>query len=509
MTKYREILRLHSQGISQRNIAASCECSRNTIAKVLKRAEELSISWPLPPTMTDGELQDQLFPQEEQHHRKMPDLEYIHQELNKDGVNLRLLWYEYCETCRRGKEVPFMYSQFCYHYQQFSMKKRASMHIPRKAAEQTEVDWAGSPAHIIDRVTGELIPVSMFVGVLSFSQYAYVEAFMNQNMESWISAHINMVTFFHGVTKIIVPDNLKTGVTKADWYTPEINRTYREFAEYYNTAIIPARVRKPKDKPNAEGSVKIISTWITAALRNQEFFSLAELNAAIREKLKLCNNRPFQKKMGSRSELFTQEEKPLLLPLPATPFELASWKQATVQFNYHISIEKNHYSVPYEYIKQKVEVRITKRFIEVFYNHLRIASHPRIYGKLGAYSTVESHMPKDHQAYVKWDAARFVSWAAKIGPHTESTVKTILSSLKIEQQAFRSCMGLLRLADKYSSKRLEAACAKALSYTPYPSLKSVKTILASGVDSVPTEPTKKTSDEFGFTHGSDYYGRKH
>jgi len=442
--------------------------------------------------------------------RKLPDLEYIHKELMKQGVTLRLLWTEYCEECRRGKQIPLMYSQFCYHYQKYAQKKRASLHIPRKPGEQIEVDWAGKTTYIIERNTGEVITCYVFVAALSYSQYAYVEAFLSQNLESWIQAHVHMFQFYQGVSRIIVPDNLKTGVNKPDWYSPEINRTYHEMAEYYNTAIIPARVRKPKDKPNAEGTVGYISTWIIAALRKRQFFTLHELNQAIQIKLNEFNKRPFQKKTGSRLSIFLEQEKTMLFPVPAAPFELATWKQATVQFNYHISVEKNHYSVPYEYIKQKVDVRITERVIEVFYKHVRICSHPRLYGRIGQYSTVESHMPKEHQQYVSWDADRFISWAQKIGPNTVVTVKSILSRYKIEQQGYRSCMGLLKLADKYSVLRLEAACRKALSYTPHPSLKSVKTILSTGQDKVAVEPdvnSKADSSKHGFTHGAAYYRR--
>jgi transposase len=511
MTKYREILRLQSQGISRRGIAASCECSRNTVAKVLLRAEELNCSWPPPEGVSDGDLERQFFPpRAASSPRRMPDLEYLHKELMKQGVTLKLLWTEYCEKCRQEREIPLQYSQFCYHYQSFAQKKRASMHIPRKPGEQTEVDWAGQSAVIIDRDTGELISVYVFVATLSYSQYAYVEGFLSQSQESWIAAHVHMFEFFQGVTKIIVPDNLKTGVSKPDWYSPVINRTYHELAEHYNTAIIPARVRKPKDKPNAERTVGVISTWIIAALRHKQYFSLFELNEAIREKLKGFNGRNFQRKTGSRLSVFLTEEKPMLQKLPAAPFELALWKQATVQFNYHISVEKNHYSVPYEYIKQKVDVRLTERIIEVFFNHTRICSHPRIKGKIGHYSTLPAHMPAEHKEYVSWNGERFISWAWKIGQYTSATVKAILSVHKIEQQGYRSCMGLLKLADKYSVTRLEAACRKALSYTPRPSFKSVKTILSTGQDKIAEEPAAQPasgSSHYGFTRSADYYRR--
>jgi transposase len=511
MTKYREILRLHSQGISQRSIARSCECSRNTVSKVIARATELNITWPLSSETTDGGLEKLFFPQETTSTRhRHPDLEYIHKELAKSGVTLKLLWSEYCEECSLHNELPLMYSHFCCHYQKFAENQRATMHIPRKPGEQIEVDWAGQTASIIDRDTGEIILAYIFVAVLSYSQYAYVEAFLSQDQESWNSAHVNMYRFFGGVTRILVPDNLKTGVQKIEWYTPVINKSYHEMAEHYNTAVIPARVRKPKDKPNAEGTVGNISTWIVAALRNHKFFSLQELNQAIREKLQAFNTKPFQKKEGSRHSVFLGEEKPMLMPLPATAYELAVWKTATVQFNYHIFVDKMHYSVPYEYIKHKVDVRVTRNVIEIFYNNHRVCSHPRLYGRLGQYSTVEAHMPENHQNYVQWNAERYIAWAQKIGPNTTVTVKAILSSHKVEQQGYKSCMALLKLADKYSVSRLEGACKKALSYTPHPSFKSVKTILSTGQDKVTGEQSAKTNEtsaNFGFTRGADYYGR--
>lgn len=513
MTKYREILRLYNQGISHRSIAASLECSRNTISKVLARAKELNVAWPLSQETTDGELDKLFFPQsaEMSSLRRYPDTEYLHKEMAKNGVTLKLLWSEYCEECRLSNELPLMYSHFCYQYQKFAETKRASMHIPRKPGEKLEVDWAGQTASIVDRDSGEVINAYVFVGTLSYSQYSYVEAFLSQDQESWITAHTNMYRFYDGVTRILIPDNLKTGVEKATWYSPVINKTYHEMAEHYDTAVIPARVRKPKDKPNAERTVGVISTWIIAALRNNKFFSLIELNKAIREKLQTFNSKPFQKKEGSRLSIFLTEEKPMLLPMPAATYEVAIWKIATVQFNYHIFVDKMHYSVPYEYIKHKVDVRITRNIVEVFFNNHRICSHPRLYGRLGQYSTTEIHMPEDHQNYIQWSSDRFISWAKNIGESTEVTVRSILSANKIEQQGFRSCMALLKLVDKYSVVRVEAACRKALSYTPKPSYKSVKTILSTGQDKLTDEqPPQKRDDsaEYGFTRGADYYGRK-
>ena len=510
MTSYHEILRLSAQGISQRSIARSCGCSRNTVSRVLTQAQQKKIEWSVIQDLTDGDLYNILFPNQNQPGlHKAPDCQYIHREMAKSGVTLSLLWNEYCEQCRINNEIPLKYVQYCNYYRKFAVTTRATMHIHRKPGEQTEVDWAGQTAAIIDRDSGEIIPAYIYVAVLSYSQYAYVEAFLRQELECWIAAHVNAFKFFGGVTRILIPDNLKTGVYQAFWYNPVINKTYHEMAEHYGTAVIPARVRKPKDKPNAEGAVGVISTWILAALRNQKFFSLSTLNEAILEKLDIFNSNPFQKKAGSRLSSFLEEERSTLQPLPVSPYELAMWKIAIVQFNYHITIEKMHYSIPYEYIKHQVDVRITRQVIEVFFHNHRICSHPRLHGREGQYSTVTEHMPEDHQKYIQWNGERFISWAENVGTHTVIAIKAILASHKIEQQGYRGCMALLKLADRYSVTRLESACARALSYTPSPSYKNISTILKSGQDKLGQQememPDNEEANQYGFTRGADYY----
>ena len=286
MTRYREILRLSNLGLSQQNIADSCGVSKKTVNRVLKKAKELNISWPIDANDTDEVLAEKLFPSASKtvtSNKRMPDFANIRKELLHNGVSKKLLWTEYMEDCRANGDEPLMYSQFCYHIQQDEQKHRATMHINRKPGEQVEVDWAGDPAIIIDPYTGQIIKAYIFVGVMTYSQYAYVEAFLDMKQKSWITAHVHMYEFFGGVAKILVPDNCKTAVVHNNsWYNQQINETYQEMAEQYGTASIPARVRSPKDKPNAEGTVGNISTWITAALRHEQFFSLAELNRAIR-----------------------------------------------------------------------------------------------------------------------------------------------------------------------------------------------------------------------------------
>ena len=355
-------------------------------------------------------------------------------------------------------------------------------------------------------LTGEIIPAYIFVATLNYSGYAYVEAFLSRNQENWIAAHVNTYRFFGGSTRILVPDNLKTGVLKNTKSEVVLNRTYQEMAEHYGTAVLPARVRKPKDKPSVEGAVGVISTWIIAALRNWKSFTLRELNEAIRGKLEEYHHKPFQKREGSRLSVFLEEEKPMLQPLPPRAFEFAGWRICTVAYNYHIYVEKMFYSVPSVYIKKKVDVRLTINMVEVFLDSERIASHARKHGRPGQYSTLPEHMPEDHRKYTQWNAERFHSWARGIGENTVAVVKAILASRKIEQQSYRACMALLKLSDKYSDSRLEAACKRALSYTPSPSFKSIQTILATGQDELPDEETPDPSAEFGFTRGPGYYG---
>jgi transposase len=510
MTKYREILRLKSLDFSERNIALSCSISRNTVSKVIKKSVELNLSWPLSENLTDEILGEMLFPKEKSAtNKRMPDYFHIQKELLRNGVTKKLLWVEYCEDCRMNGEEPLMYSHFCYYIQQDEQKRRATMHIPRKPGEQVEVDWAGGPVHIIDPNTGEITNAYLFVGVMTYSQYTYVEAFINEQKKAWIAAHVHMYEYFGGVARILVSDNCATAVNikKSTWYTTELNTTYYEMAEHYGTAIIPARVRRPKDKPNVEGSVHLVSTWITAALRNEQFFSIAELNAAIKEKLVKFNANLFQKKEGSRLSIFLGEEKPLLATLPATHFEPTDWRQATVQFNYHIVVDKMFYSVPYQYIKNKVDVRITETTIEIFYQHNRISSHRRLFGRPGQYSTIIEHMPEGHQKYLDWNGDRFRRWANQIGKNTNEVVNSILTSGRVEQQSYRSCMGLLKLAEKYSPGLLEEACKKALAYSYSPSYKSIKNLLVTMKEkSAVEQPEVKKTNQYGITRGARYYG---
>lgn len=510
MTNYREILRLQSLELNKTQIAEATGYSRTTIIQTLRLAEEKGIKYPLPDSISDRQLANMLFPPAPgKPIYKMPDYEYVHKELMRNGVTLNLLWLEYCDSCRSSGELPYQSTQFNKYYNDFLLKKNATMHLNHKPGEVMQVDWAGDTASVVDTDTGEVLPVYVFVSTLPFSGYSYVEAFFSMDQESWTAAHVNAYKYYGGVARIIQCDNLKTGVIKHGRNEVSLNRAYQDLAEHYGTAIIPARVRSPRDKAMVEGTVGVISTFILAAIRNEQFLSLHELNSAIWERLHLFNHKPFQKKEGNRALLF-EEEKPFLLPLTPRPFELAVWKVATVGPNYHICVDGMNYSVPYEYIKQKVDVRVTRIIIETFFGGTRICSHPRLNGRANQYSTMEDHMPPNHKQYTKWNSERFIEWAAKVGYNTEIVIRAILTGYKVEQQGYKACMGLLRLSDKYSAQRLEIACKKALSYTPQPSLKNVQTILSSGQDKVKDTPVTKpfSPSQYGFTRGAEYYDRR-
>ena len=468
MTNYREILRLKNMGFNNRQIADSSGATRQTVIAVLQRAAACELSYQDAETLSDRELAKLLFQQ-------------------------------------GARATPYQLTQFKKYYREYAAQTKATMHLSRKPGELMEVDWAGQTAAITDDTTGEVIDAYVFVAVLPYSGYGYVEAFLNQTQSSWIAAHVNAYEYFGGVTRILVPDNLKTGVTKHTKSEIVLNRSYQEMAEHYGTAIIPTRVRTPKDKATVEGTVGIISTYILATIRNQKFFTLAELNTEIRERLHKFNHKPFQRKDGSRALLFV-EERQFLLPLPARSYELAEWKKAIVQYNYHVLTDGHYYSVPYEYIKREVDVRLTRNVVEVFSDGSRICSHVRLYDRRNVYSTQQSHMPPNHQEYSQWNGDRFRSWAAKIGANTTVVVEALFAGYKVEQQGYRTCMSLLKLSEQFTPERLEAACGAALKYTPRPSYKAIQTILRSGRDKTPDEPqVPAEASKYGFTRGSDYY----
>jgi transposase len=511
MVNYREILRLRSLGYSQRQIAASVHSSRDTVGAVFKLADEHEIEWPLEEVLTDTALQRLFYPKRlSQSDRKEPNYGYIHKELAKSGVNLSLLWSEYCESCYAEKSIPYMYTQFCEKYRDWASLTKATMRIRHKPGDTMQVDWAGNTMDIYDPFTGETFKAYLFVSVLPCSCYAYAEACTDMRSESWILCHVHAYNYFGGVTRILIPDNLKTGIVKNTRYETVLNRSYSEMAEHYDTAIIPARVEHPKDKSMAEGTVKHASTWIIAALRNRKFFSLQELQDAVAEKLEEFNSKPFQRREGSRLTAFINEEKPFLKQLPISSFEPAVWSTATVQSDYLITDGKNKFSVPFDLIGETVDTRVTRNTIEAFYRGARVASHPRL-EKIQRYPIVlQEHMPEEHKKYLTYNESDFLAWANSIGNGTLAVVKEFLNNGKVSEQGYKSCASLTKLSDRYGHERLENACTRALAYTSQPTVRSISTILKNGQDKVKSEQAnqKTTSgSRYGITRGSEYFSK--
>jgi transposase len=478
--KIKEVLRLKWEcQISERSIARSCRISRSTVSEYLKRAEAAGLEWPLSEEITDNQLYERLFPRTKQLNPKaayVPDWQTVHLELRKKGVTLRLLWMEYLESYPQG----YGYSQFCQLYRNWSGKFKPTMRLNHKAGEKLFVDYAGQTISVIDPKTGEIQEAEIFVAVLGASSYTYAEAQWHQDLPNWIGGHVRAYEFLGGVTEIVVPDNLKAGVSHPSRYDPEINQTYQEMAEHYGVAVIPARVARPRDKSKAEVGVQNVERWILARLRNQRFFSLFELNKAIRELLKDLNNRKMEHLGKSRKELFDLVDKPALKPLPATPYEFALWKKAKISIDYHVEYDDVYYSVPCHLYPAEVLIRATERAIEIFHNGQRVTLHPRSH-ELGRHFTIKEHMPSDHRFYSEWSPERFIRWAEKIGPETAKVVQMELGSRQHPEQAFRACLGILGFARKYSVERLESACRYAVANEIH-SYKGIKNILVNHLD---------------------------
>ncbi|MBR4724576.1 MAG: IS21 family transposase [Lachnospiraceae bacterium] len=511
MSKEKQILSLYIDNYSQRKIATMLNVSRNTVSAVIAAAKRAKLPALQLASMDELSLAALLFPEKANEPvQVVPDFEHIHKELLRQGVTLRLLWEEYSDACRESKQPPYMYSQFCKLYGDYVDKNKLTMHIQHKPGDKLMVDWAGTTLPLYDNITGENTKCYLFVATLPFSMYCYAEACMAMKQEDWINAHVHMYSFLGGTTRLLVSDNLKTGVVKNKKHDdPVINRSYQELADHYRTALLPARVLAPKDKAAVEGSVGQLTSRIIAKLRDKRFFSLTELNKAISHELKTFNDRPFQKREGSRSSVYIEEELPFMQPLPQWPYEYATWKVATVQLNYHVAIDKQYYSVPYAYARKKVDIRLTKSIVEVFYQGTRICSHKRLHGRMGQYDTNPDHMPANHQLYSEWNSERFKHWAETIGPSTKEAIIRIFDSYRVEEQAYKGCLSLLKLADKYSAARLENACKVALTHIPNPRYKNIRLILEAGQD-LPKHSEKNTTDhvqENGYTHlrGAAYY----
>lgn len=482
MRRIREVLRQRWEcGLSERVVAVSCSLSRSTVAKYVSRATAAGLCWPLPEDMTDEALERRLFsaPEQPSGPHYVPDWADIHRELSRKGVTLQLVWEEYKQAHPDG----YQYTQFCVRYRAWRETLDLPMRQDHKAGEKLFVDYCGQTVPVTDRNTGEVRETQIFVSVLGVSNYTYVEACWTQKLPEWLMAHVRALAYYGGVPALVVCDNLRSGVTSAHRYEPEAHRSYEDLAEHYGCAVLPARVRKPKDKAKVEKGVQDVERRILAPLRHRTFFSLHELNEAIKWLLLQYNAKPFQKLEGSRQSLFEQLDQPALRPLPAQPYEYAEWKKARVNIDYHVAILDNFYSVPYQLVNETLDVRITDTAVECFHKNKRVASHLRLMRR-GHYATHKAHMPRSHQDYAEWTPERLVQWAAKTGPQTAEAVESILRARPHPQQGFRACLGLMRLCKEYGGERLEAACARALA-TKTVSFKSIESILKRHLDQRP------------------------
>lgn len=506
MEKLRQILKLHEMSnLSCRDIASTLNISKTVVSQYISEFKACKLNCSNTENLSDSDLLDRLGKKKRQS-AKYRILEscfkYFTVELKKTGVTLYLLWQEYNQKHPEG----YSYSQFCYHYQVWSEVDKATMHLEHKAGDKCFVDFAGQTLQIVNRNTGEITEVEVFVAILAASQLTYVEAVGSQKSEDWIKANENAFTKFGGVSAAIVPDNLKSGVTTPSRYEPDINGEYFDFADHYNTVILPARSGKSKDKALVESMVRIVYQRIFAPLRNDIFYSLYELNFAIKGLTDKHNNTPFQRLGISRNELFGQIEANALKPLPAKKYEFKKFAYPTVAFNYHIYLSEDvhYYSVPYHYISKKVKVKYTDSFVEIFYNNLRIASHIRD-RKKGGYTTIDEHMTANHRYYASWSPERITNWAQKVGPQVKTMVSMVLKSKKHPEQAYKVCLGIINLGKKYSALRVNDACERALVYGLY-SYKSVKSILDKGLDKLKEDkPEEKLLPLHLNIRGADYY----
>ena len=505
--KIREVLKQkYERGRSGRSIAKSISVSPSTVTDCLLRAEVAGIQWPRDKELDDATLEARLYPPtpHSRQPRAMPDFEYIHRELRRKGVTLQLLWQEYKQD-HLGD--GYQYSQFCERYGRFRKKVDVVMRQNHRAGEKMFVDFSGDGIDIIDPATGEVSQAPLFVAALGASSITYAEAFESQKLPCWIDGHVHAYEYFDGVAEVTVPDNTKTAVTDPCHYEPDLNKTYLDMADHYNTTIIPARKRKPRDKAKAENAVLQAQRWIIAALRNHRFFSVEQVNRAVAEKREELNNRKFQKLDTTRRELYETLDKPALQPLPPTRYEFAEWSKPRVNIDYHVEVAKHYYSVHYTLVGEKIEARFNSTTVELLFKGKRVASHKRSYVKWG-HTTLPEHMPKEHREYLEWTPSRILNWAGKTGPATQKLAENILASRRHPEQGYRACLGLLRLGKSYGNDRLEAACRRALAIGTN-SYKRVKSILKNGLDRQPLPDDAKPVQGVLIKHenirGSKYY----
>ena len=502
MVKFREIIRLHELGYNQSEIAQSCSVARSTVQDYIRRANGKGLRYAELCQLSDSEAQAQLG-KGKPPPVKQPEIDFatVHRELQGKGVTLALLWQEGLDQQR----WHLSYGHFCRRYRQWSQQQNLSMRQLHQAGEKLFVDYCGQTMSVYDPVSGESQTAQIFVACLGASNYTFAEATPTQTLVHWIGSHERALAFLGGVPKAIVPDNLKSGVTAPCRYEPGVNQSYQAFAEHYQVAILPARAKKPRDKAKVEKAVQEVERQILAPLRHQRFTSFSELNEAMRERLEQLNERVMKSYDCSRRELFEQVDQPALQPLPACPFVFARWKQAKVNLDYHLEVDKHYYSVPYWFVRREVSVKISESLVEVFFDHRRIAVHPRSQAPY-RHTTVPEHMPPEHWAYKQQSKETFLAWAQQVGPHTHRQVTAILAAKAHEEQAFRTLKGLQSLATRYGVQRLEDACRHANTFALV-GYRRLKAILQARLDQpakrleVPQAPSAPHDN----VRGADYY----
>jgi transposase len=507
MRKIKEVLRLHYEaGLSRRGIAQALNVSYGSVVNYLNRAKQAKLPWPLPADMDERTLGRLLFPSQPatgQRRFAEPDYSTAHQEIKQHkGVTKQLLWQEYRQ---QHPDDGYSYAQYCHRYLEWLGRQPRSMRQIHRAGEKLFVDYCGPTMPVVNTDTGEVRQAQVFVAVLGASNYTFACASWSQKQEDWLNAHVQAFEFLGGVPEVVVPDNLKSAVRKTHRYEPDLNPAYQQLAAHYQTAIVPARPYKPKDKAKAEVAVQIVERWIMARLRHQTFFTLASLNQAIRFLLEDLNQRPFKKLPGTRLSQFKQLDKPVLRPLPAHRYQYAEIKQARVHVDYHLEFDKHYYSVPHHLVKQRVEVQATNSTVAIYTQGQRVASHPRSH-RPGAHSTCPEHMPHSHRAMSEWSPERFLRWASDIGTETRDVVNHLLQEKRHPEQSYRRILALLSNAKKYGRERLNSACGRALLINS-PTRSSVESILKQGLDQVPVEsPAEAVQEELNLDHHENVRG---
>jgi len=506
-TNYKEIARLKRREVSERMIAKQLSISRNTVKSVTQSMRESGLSFGEFEQMSEAEILHilKVTKQTRETEYIYPNYERLAKEYSRPGVTMQLLWEEYQAECRLSNRQYYQLTQFKKYFRDYLNKKGFTDIIRHKAGEKTEVDWAGTKPNWQDPCTGEIVYGWMFVGVLPFSGYGFARVFADMKMNNWIQGHIEMFEYFGGVSKILVPDNLKTGIIKNTKNELIINPTYSDMANHYGTIVIPSRVKHPKDKASVEATVSQLTTNIIARMRNYQFFTISEYNEQLKMELDKVNRKPFQKKEGSRYSIFEEIEKPCLLPLPKSPYSMCLWRKVKVASNSHIIFDRCYYSVPVEHIGQEVNLKIYDKELEIYYKLDKIATHELIKGKIGEYSTNPHHMPVGSNAYGDWNSVRYLNWAKQKGPFVHEVVQRQFDSVKVEQQKYRMVHSILKLADTYGSKRLDYACQYALEQYSSPSNQNIKTILVNKQDIAFKENQVKSPIKPRFLRGAEYY----